>query len=183
MLEPRVLAGCDEAVDLVFQRRDPGGIVLVDLPREVDEGLLVLLRGDGTDGDAAAAHARWLAAVARARQLRSLRGHDAATISVQRPGSATTYDRHRDPRAHERRCPTAARTRAQGRCGDAQGRGQADARPQCAEVVDLLGGHARFGAARLCQPVWGDVRAGNVACRWLRSDRGAGALPRRVVYS
>src|SRR5205823_5857337 len=83
MLEPRVLAGCDEAVDLVFQRRDPGGIVLVDLPREVDEGLLVLLRGDGADGDGAAAHARGLAAVRRARQLRSLRGHDPATISGQ----------------------------------------------------------------------------------------------------
>ena len=54
MLEPRVLAGRDEAVDLVLQRRDPVRIVLVNLPCEVDEGLAVLLRCDRADGDGGA---------------------------------------------------------------------------------------------------------------------------------
>ena len=43
MLEPRVLARRDQAVDFVLERRHPGGVVLVDLPGEVDEGLAVLL--------------------------------------------------------------------------------------------------------------------------------------------
>ena len=49
MLEPRVLARSDQAVDLVLERRHPGGIVPVDLPGEIDEGLLVLL-GIGPGG-------------------------------------------------------------------------------------------------------------------------------------
>src|SRR5213079_2992590 len=61
MLEPRVLARGDEPVHFVLQRRDPGGVVLVDLPREVDEGLLVFLGDDRTDGDGVAAHGGWLA--------------------------------------------------------------------------------------------------------------------------
>ena len=51
MLEPRVLARRDQAVDLVLERRDPGRVVLVNLPGEVDEGLAVLLGLDGADGD------------------------------------------------------------------------------------------------------------------------------------
>jgi hypothetical protein len=43
-------------MDLVLERRDPGRIILVDLPGEVDECLLVLFRLDGTDGEGGAAH-------------------------------------------------------------------------------------------------------------------------------
>ena len=57
MLEPRVLARRDQAVDLVLERGDPGGVVPVDLPGEVDEGLPVGLGLDGADGDGRAAHA------------------------------------------------------------------------------------------------------------------------------
>ena len=56
MLEPGILARGDEAVDLVLQRRHPGGVVLVDLPCEVDEQLLVLLGADRADGEIVAAH-------------------------------------------------------------------------------------------------------------------------------
>src|SRR5690242_8679299 len=69
MLEPRVLARRDEAMDLVLQRRNPVGIVLVDLPREVDEGLVVLLGLYRADRYGCAAHTRGLAAVSGVRQL------------------------------------------------------------------------------------------------------------------
>src|SRR4051812_19104893 len=55
MLEPRVLARGDQPVDFVLERRDPRGIALVNLPREVDEGLAVFLGLNRTDG-AGAAH-------------------------------------------------------------------------------------------------------------------------------
>ena len=51
--EPRVLLGIDQPVDFVLQRRDPGGIILVDRPRKVDELLAVRLGDDRTNGDAA----------------------------------------------------------------------------------------------------------------------------------
>jgi hypothetical protein len=58
VLEPRVLARRDEAMDLVLQRWDPGGVVLVDLPGEIDEGLAVLLGLDRADGEGGSVHAR-----------------------------------------------------------------------------------------------------------------------------
>src|SRR5690242_8399267 len=70
MLEPRVLARRDQAVDFVLERRNPMGVVLVDLPCEVDEGLLVLLALDGADGEGRAAHGEALAAERAKRQLR-----------------------------------------------------------------------------------------------------------------
>ena len=68
MLEPRVLAGRDQAVDLVLERRDPGRVVLVDLPGEVDEGLAVLLGLDRADGDGALLMARAASGSTRAKR-------------------------------------------------------------------------------------------------------------------
>ena len=45
------LPGSMQAVDLVLQRRDPSGVVLVDLPGEVDEGLRSAFCFDRADGD------------------------------------------------------------------------------------------------------------------------------------
>ena len=56
MFEPGVLAGSDQAVDLILERWDPCRVVLVDLPGGVDEGFPVLFREDGTDGDGRATH-------------------------------------------------------------------------------------------------------------------------------
>ena len=61
MLEPRVLARCDEAMNLIFERRDPVRIVLVNLPCEVDEGFLVLLGADRANGEGVVAHGAALA--------------------------------------------------------------------------------------------------------------------------
>jgi len=58
MFEPRVLSRRDEPVYLIFQRGDPSGVVFIDLPGEIDEGLLVLLGLDRADGDGGSAHAR-----------------------------------------------------------------------------------------------------------------------------
>ena len=46
MAEPGVLLRIEQPVDLILQRRDPIGIVLVDLPCEVDERLAI---GPGFD--------------------------------------------------------------------------------------------------------------------------------------
>src|SRR5215218_9595007 len=80
MLEPRILAGGDEAVDFVLQRRDPSGVIFVNLPCEVDEGFSVGLGLDRPDRYGRAAHGRALAGEFAQRQLR-LRRPSPATIS------------------------------------------------------------------------------------------------------
>ncbi len=47
MFVERVLAGGQQAIDLVLERRDPGGIVGINGPGQVDECLEVGLAGDG----------------------------------------------------------------------------------------------------------------------------------------
>ena len=117
MLEPRVLARRDEAVDLVLQRRHPGGVVLVNLPGEVDEGLLVLLGLDGADGDGRAAHGARASGCQRGRApVKPYNRPIRATISCQRTSFSKDHDQHRDPRALRptllpaQRAPRAPRT-------------------------------------------------------------------------
>src|SRR5258708_17033842 len=68
MLEPWVLSWSDQSVDLILEGRHPGGIILVDLPGKVDEGLLVPLGSDRADGKGAAVHKIGLAAETAHRQ-------------------------------------------------------------------------------------------------------------------
>ena len=60
VFEPRVFAGGEEAVDLVLERRDPGGVVLIHFPGEIDEGLAVGRGLDRADINSCA-HRAWLA--------------------------------------------------------------------------------------------------------------------------
>ena len=83
MFEPGVLLRVEQAVNLVLQRRDPGRVVLVSLPREIDESLAVGTSRDWADGEDVGAHARWLARLWQNRQQRSLKRHYDATISCQ----------------------------------------------------------------------------------------------------
>ena len=68
MFEPGVLLRVQQAVDLVLQRGDPGGIVPVDLPREVNEGLAVRFGLYGANAERC--HPPWLARQAVVRQPR-----------------------------------------------------------------------------------------------------------------
>jgi hypothetical protein len=102
MLEPRVLAGGEEAVDLVLERRDPMRIVLVDLPREVDEDLSVLLGRDRADRDGRGARGERLAGRPAKRQL-SLERPSPATIFCKTSFSAIDDDPGSDPRAQAHR--------------------------------------------------------------------------------
>src|SRR4051812_3684724 len=56
MLEPRILAWGDQSVDFVLQWRNPGWVVLINLPREIDEGFAVGFGFGRTDGDGSFAH-------------------------------------------------------------------------------------------------------------------------------
>jgi hypothetical protein len=48
-------------VDLIFERRNPMRVVLVDFPGEVDESFLVLFVADRANGEGAVAHGTALA--------------------------------------------------------------------------------------------------------------------------
>ena len=90
MPEPGVLLGIDQAVDFVLERRHPGRVVLVDLPREVDECLAVGLGGDRADGDGVAhGHGERLARRAAMRQPVAASAHCIAMIVPLSRGNPT----------------------------------------------------------------------------------------------
>src|SRR5436190_1849683 len=72
MLEPGVLPRRDEPVDLVLERRNPGRVVLVGLPGEVDEILPVFFAFDRANSELSVHAARLTASDAK-RQLRLCR--------------------------------------------------------------------------------------------------------------
>src|SRR5690242_8608253 len=111
MFEPRVLARCDEAVDLVLERWNPVRVVLVDVPGEVDERLLVGLGLNWADVEGRCAHAR-----------RASRSSRQAPVKVEAPKSrhylflngalpkrlmneTATLERERSGAAEKRRAP------------------------------------------------------------------------------
>ena len=62
MPEPRVLLRVEQPVDLVLQGRNPGEVVGIDRPGEVDESLAVGVGPHRTDGNWSTGHAGGLAA-------------------------------------------------------------------------------------------------------------------------
>ena len=174
-------------MDFVLERWNPIGIVLVDVPCEVDEGLFVLLGLYRADRYGCTAHGRRASGCFRPAPVKELKTPKSATISCQRPKFSNEYDpsmatleRQRSDAGAKSRGALRAR---QGRCDHAEGRREPDARPQCAEHQGPIGPtcSARHcsampdcSAAMFLRPAWLAVIAGLVG--------RAFALSRRIVH-